>query len=59
MEGAVLTFPLEQDTAENRSVSSPRPAIASGKIRGRPGPLDPDVLIMLSSSLLQFKNHIV
>ena len=38
MEGAVLTFPLEQDIAANRSVSSPQPVFASGISADDPAP---------------------
>lgn len=38
MEGAVLTFPLEQDIAANRSVSSPQPVFASGNSADDPAP---------------------
>mgnify|MGYP004127580269 FL=1 len=38
MEGAVLTFPLEQDIAANRSVASPQPVFASGNSADDPAP---------------------
>ena len=38
MEGAVLTFPLEQDITANRSVASPQPVFASGNSADDPAP---------------------